>query len=178
MSRFKSYPTTCWLSAPPLEPQFPCSQTGRSTAPHTLNVDFTHRKHWWQRAQKPSLPKAGFIQTSGLQRGHCNAAEPRAQPQKFVLLSKGGHWSLGASKAVALRASRELELPGDLTELRMLGFAIAGGGRQAGRQLGCQGGGKKLSPVLNKPDPRFQAVLCSPWPCHYDSAQSAYSRWE
>lgn len=37
--------------------------------------------------------------------------EPRTQspgPTQFMLLGKGGHWSLGTNKAVALRASREL----------------------------------------------------------------------
>lgn len=45
VSGFKSYPITCWLNAPRLKPQFPRSQTGMNTAPHTCNVDFTHRKH-------------------------------------------------------------------------------------------------------------------------------------
>lgn len=136
MSRFKSYPTTCWLNAPPLEPQSPCSQTGMSTAPHTLSVDFTHRKYWWQRAQKPSLPKAGCIQISSLQRGHCNAAEPGAQPhivhaiEQRRTLEPGDQQGCGTQSLQRALASRRSSRAKD-----------AGLGNSRGRQAGRQAAG-------------------------------------
>jgi hypothetical protein len=163
---FKSCPITCWLNAPPLKPQFPRSQTGMGTAPHTLIVDFTHRKHWWQRARKPSLPKAGCIQTNGLQRGHYNAAEPRTQnpePRPHTIhatgqrrtLEPGDQQGCGAQsfqRALASRSSRAKDAG--------LGNSW---GRQAVRQAAGmpRGGGEETFPVLSKPDPRFQAELGS-----------------
>lgn len=137
-----------------------------STAPCSLNVDVTHRKHWWQRAWKSPLSQAGCIQPVSLQKGHYKVAESRAQPHTVHAVEQRRALEPGDQQGLALRASNELQHPGDPAELRMLGLATAGGGRQAGRQLGC------------KPDPRIQAVLHSPWSRHYHSTQSACRRWE
>lgn len=151
---------------PSPKPHFPWTKTELSTAPCSLNVDVTHRKHWWQRAWKSPLSQAGCIQPVSLQRGHYKVAESRAQPHTVHAIEQRRALEPGDQQGLALRASNELQHPGDPAELRMLGLATAGGGRQAGRQLGC------------KPDPRIQAVLHSPWSRHYHSTQSACRRWE
>lgn len=99
-------------------------------------MDFTHRKHWWQRAWKSSLSQAGCIQPVSLQRGHYKAAESRAQPHTVHAIEQRRALEPGDQQGLALRASNELQHPGDPSELRMLGLATAGGGRQAAGVVG------------------------------------------
>lgn len=135
----------CWLSAPPHKPV----SLDKSGDKHSTPLP-THRKPWWQGSGGHRYPRqAACSQAATCKEVITKRQSPEPSPTQSMLSSKGGHWSLGTSKAMALGASNELRLPGGSSRTKNAGL-----GDSRRRQAGSWGAG-----VVGRTFPPFLANL-------------------